>query len=442
MIKWILTTFTQLQLPNYLVVAASSWGSRVVTTVLSLLTVRILLDTLGVEHYAAYAIAMALVGWFTLADFGTGQSLQNFISESRTAGRNYTDYITSTAVTTFVVILSVIVIFALVGQGMAESLLRQFKFLTPNEKYAAFISTASIVMLSAWGSIVYRIWYAEHKGYLANVATTVASIVAFICIYTISRIDIENKFLLCLISTNLPLAILPAIALATRLWNSPKTFTDYRKTTIQILTRGSRFCAFNVIAACVFQIDVLILSQFAPPDQIVVYSIGLKLFTVAGFLYSALLQAFWPVCAEALATGNWSVMQDFKNKFLIWGGFGIVAFTFSLVFWKSQIGWLFSSQGLISIDARFLMLMGILYLIRLWTDFFAIVLQSVNDMNVLMMGAVGQAIVGAMLQFALVPRFGIHGTAIALCLSWVLTVSWILPLRVKHIQKRHSETFT
>ena len=63
--------------PDYLLVAASTWLSRILTTAISLVSIRILIDTLGVEHYAAYAVLMGTVSWFMLADFGTGQSQQN-----------------------------------------------------------------------------------------------------------------------------------------------------------------------------------------------------------------------------------------------------------------------------------------------------------------------------------------------------------------------------
>ena len=79
-----------------------------------------------------------------------------------------------------------------------------------------------------------------------------------------------------------------------------------------------------------------------------------------------------------------------------------------------------------------------MFAIRLWTDIFALILQSMNNLKALIYWAIVQASVGLILQLILVPIYGIYGTVIALTLSWVLTVAWALPRMVYIIQKNQS----
>jgi O-antigen/teichoic acid export membrane protein len=78
------------QLPRHWVVASSTWISKIIVSLMQIVTIRSLLSYLGEERYAIYnMIAFSLTLWFNLVDFGLGFSLQNFISESRAKKESY-----------------------------------------------------------------------------------------------------------------------------------------------------------------------------------------------------------------------------------------------------------------------------------------------------------------------------------------------------------------
>lgn len=423
--------------PNYLIVAASTWLSRLLTTAISLVSIRILLDTLGVEHYAAYAVLMGTVSWFMLADIGTGQSLQNYISEARATKQGYANYVLATAAITLVVVVFSIAVVFVLGEWPATRLLSQFEFITDKEKYLSFATVAVLVILTAGGSLVYRIWYAEHKGYLANMAAALAAVAALGGIYYVAQSDVENKLLWCLIAANAPMAVFPVSSLLVRVWTTTRGSAEsIRESAKKIFKRGGKFWLFNIAAAAVLQIDYIVLSQFVQADQIVVYNIGAKIFAIAGFMFSAVLQAFWPVSAEAVIMGDWERIRTFTRKYLFFGGAFVVMFTACIAMFRMPIASLFSSHGLVTIPTAFVVSMGVLYVIRLWTDVFAVILQSMNDIKMMLIWAVVQAVIGLGLQILLVPKFGIYGTVAALCLSSMLTVSCALPKRVWNYQKQ------
>ena len=425
------------QIPGFLLVAATSWLSRLLTTAVSLVSIRILLDTLGVEHYAAYAVLMGAVSCFMLADMGIGQSLQNYISEARATQQGYANYILATAAITLVVVIIGGVAVVMLGGWPAIHLLSQFEFLTNKDKYLSFTTVAVLVMLTAGGCIVYRIWYAEHKGYLANIAAALAAVIALAGIYYVAQSDVENKFLWFLIAANAPMAALPVCSLFVRVWTTSRMGCESISASAKkILHRGGKFWLFNIAAAMVVQIDYIVLSQFVPAKQIVVYNLSVKIFAIAGFLLSAVLQAFWPVCAEASMTGDWDLIRSFTRRYFLWGMVFIALFTVCIAIFRVTIVSIFSSPGLITIPVPFIISLGVLYALHVWTDLFAVILQSMNDIKILFIWAVVQAVIGLGLQILLVPYFGIYGTVVALCLASMLTVSWVLPRRVRDHQMR------
>lgn len=424
-------------IPGFLVVAASTWLSRLLATAISLVSIRIVLDTIGVEHYAVYAVLMGTVSWFMLADMGTGQSLQNYISEDRATKQGYANDIVATAAITVVVIVIGIVVITILGGWPALHLLSQFDFLSDKDKYLSFTTVAVLVILTAGGSLIYRIWYAEHKGYLANIVLALSAVVALVGIYGVAESDVENKLYWCLIAANAPMAVLSIGSLMVRLSKTTGTSVEIvKKQLVKILRRGSRFWLFNVAAAGVMQIDFIVLSQYAPADQIVAYSISMKVFGTMAFMTGAVLQAFWPVCAEELANGNWLRIKLFIKRYLFWSVSFVVFFTFMFSIFNKEVYSIFSSKENVVIPKQFIILVGVMFIIRVWTDVFAVILQSINDMNILLLWAMIQAFIGFFLQIMLVPNYGIYGTIFALSLSWLLTVSWLLPKRVWHLHNK------
>ncbi len=424
-------------IPGYLFVAASSWLSRILTAIISILSIRLIIDSLGVEYYAVYAVLIGVVSWFMLADFGIGQSLQNYISEARGKNQNYSDYILAASALTFMIVIAAIILVILFGAWPALELLSQFSSLSDSEKYISFTATSIFVILAAGGSVIYRIWYAEHKGYLANISLALAAVFGFVSIYCIAKFDCENKLLWFLVAANAPLATLSIMCFISRVLklkreNSHSINKDAKK----IIHRGSKFWLFNISAAAVLQVDYILLAQFVSAEQIAVYSIGVKVFSTMALMIGAVLQAFWPVCAEAVIQNDWPSIKSFTKKYILLSMVSVIFFTGLFLIFNTQISSIFSPNEIIVIPTSFIVLIGIMYLIRVWTDVYAIILQSMNDMKVLLLSVVAQAIIGLGLQIYLVPKYGINGTIIALALSWILTVAWFLPARVWTHQKK------
>lgn len=87
-----------MRVPTHIIVAASAWGSRLVSIFIQFYSIKILLDLLGTEGYAVFTVIGSLVGWFLLADFGLGNSLQNQISYRRANHQEYQDLVLSAVI--------------------------------------------------------------------------------------------------------------------------------------------------------------------------------------------------------------------------------------------------------------------------------------------------------------------------------------------------------
>ena len=425
--------FSRHTVPRHHLVAASAWGGRVLTSVISLCTVRMLTQKLGMEHYAVYALLAGTGGWFMLCDLGVGQSLQNYISEARAERRSYENLIVTSMLIALGLGLAMgiaIWFFASIG---ARHYLMHSGFLTDADKTRLFGSAAVIFTCSSLGAIVYKIWYGEQRGYLSNLYPALSALLSLVAIWLVDSSGPNDRLFWLVIGGNSAFAMVPLVALLAR------GVTGYARggrvvwaTVVTLCRRGCRFWAVALVATAVLQIDYLVLSQYGNARDIVLYTIISKMFVIAYFIYSAVLQAFWPTCAEWLALGQWPRVVAFRNRFLLGIAIYIPAFTGGFLWFRSEVVALLMPGAQVQLPVTLLLLAGALTLIRAGTDLFAVILQSMSDIRTLFIWATVQAVTNIVLQITLVPWLGIHGLFLGSAISFVLTVTWALPRRVSY----------
>lgn len=416
------------RIPPHLLVAAAAWVSRIIIAGTGLLMLRFLIVSLGTEQYALYAVLSGLQGWFLLADFGLGNSLQNHISEARANELEYRGFIGLAVVGAALILLLSIAALLLLAPVLVPKLLPGFTTIVPAQKTTSFIVIAIIFMATAAGSLVYRIWYAEQRGYLANLVPAVAALISLAGVLYCSAANLENRLIWLVTASFLPTALLPLLCL---LWRCRHIKFLAHKASLEqatiLLKRAAKFWGFALLAAAVLQVDYLIMSQLLPTDQIVVYNVTTKFFTVAFMFYSALLTALWPVCAEAAARRDWGSIRAFLKRYLVVGSLFVLLLTLLLAVFMPQILALLAPRTGVTVPVQFILLTGLYLLLRVWCDTFALALQSMSYVRPFYLYLPFQALASGLLQWFLAVRFGLNGIMLGLIASFALTAVWVLP---------------
>lgn len=418
------------RIPRHVLVAASGWISRILSASIQLVSVRILLQTLGLDDYALFALLVGLQGWFLLADLGLGVSTQNHISEARANG-NRSDSFTD-AGRMLAAILLVITIAILYGLSpcLSSLLLRAFPQWTAKQKSELFFLVGSLSIGIGIGSLVYKVWYSEHRGYLANVVPALASSLGLAALTFVHLLPQERRLTGAVLAFVGPTAIVPLGILFWQFATSGR-FRCKAHVIGALLKRGVAFWVFAVFAACTLQVDYIVISQFLPADEIAVYNLTSKVYGLAAYVYSAMIVALWPVFAELIAQNAWGQVKRYLFKYLGFGMAYMAICTIAMI-WLMPLAFklLAPNKGLTA-PLSIVVFMGLYQVIRVWTDTFAMLLQSMSKLRPFWIFVPVQATLSAGLQWWLAPRYGLTGIVIGLSLSFLLTVSWGLPLAAR-----------
>lgn len=427
--------------PRPMLVTASAWISRIIMAFVQIASIRVLIKGLGIEQFTIFALLSALMGWFMLADMGIGLSLQNHISVRRSNSEPYGSDLISIATLSGILFLLFLSILGLLSPYVSSIYLKQFHHLGNPEKARLFFVSGALFIGAAFGNISFKIWYAEQKGHLSNIFPAAASLLAYAGIIIISSSQLENKLLYSLIVFLAPAAI---ISLGTFITQIIKHFYEITWTlsfrpVLGILKRALSLWFLLLITSLSLQIDYLIISQFLGSKDIVIYNLSTRISWFLFALYVAALTALWPIFSECIAQGNWHTVKRLTAKYLSYGlGLSVIC-SILLVGLMPIAVHILSPKETIVVPVLLIVLLGIYQLIRIWTDTFIVILQSMSDLKPMWIAIPFQAVLSILFQWYLVQWIGLHGIILGNILSFSLTSAWYLPKAVFRHYKQNSE---
>ncbi|MBS1205010.1 MAG: putative O-antigen transporter [Proteobacteria bacterium] len=424
-----------LKIPTHLITAGSSWLSKIIIAGVQLLSVKYLLEMLGENNYAIFSLLTGLMIWCSIIDLGIGNSLQNFISELRAKNQDYSLYIKAALQLLLLASISFIGVLFVLSKLISEFYLSSFHESLHGHEAFVFFSTVVVFGLVGAGTVGYKILFAELVGWKANVINGISYLVGLICILTFYFLQIKISIVTALIALYAPVAFLSLIYLCYRYYHLPelKPKKEYYK---DILKRTYGFFIFTLLSILVLQADYIVISQKLSSAEIVKYTVTMKIFGLIFFIYTAVLQALWPICAEYRIRKEWSKLRKTVAVNIIGGVFFIFVSTFAFYLFKSTVYGILSPALDANISIYIFILLAVYFSVRVWCDTFAMLLQSMNALKVLWFLVPCQAIISGWAQWVLAGKYGILGVLIGLTLSFLLTVFWGLPVTYFNMVKK------
>ncbi|WP_421300351.1 MATE family efflux transporter [Aeromonas veronii] len=431
------------KIPNHIFVAGSSWIARFISVTVQIFCIRYVIDAQGYNGYSVFALLSSLLAWAVLFDFGIGNALQNYVSEKRTSGEEYYSYILFSGKLVLILLLLILIFLLPLSSILSSWYLKSSDYLSVDEKWSLFSYSISIFAFSSVGSMVYKIWFAEQKGWQANIVIAISSLLGLLLVYLSSVTPEYNSLQVIIIAFYLPQAIISFACLLYRLVDAAIELQKSRKVVSHfnikpVLYRSSGFWGFTAIATVVLQADAIVLSQKISSNEIALYYIMAKLFGLAGFIYSALLQAVWPVCTELRMKREWGKLNALVKVNILVGSLFVLVSGIGIYIFKDYLLSMLSVKIENNISPWLFLLFTVYFILRVWSDTYAMLLQSMNVLRPLWYIVPFQALICLSMQWFLADYFGIYGIILGLIMSFLLTVCIYLPYVYKQKLKEIS----
>lgn len=428
-----MSIFSKIKNHHYVTLAA--WCSRGVQAVLQVLMLSILTETLDVSDYAVFILISSLLVWFMLSDMGMGYALQNKISKLKAKNLDYEEFIASVYFNGLIVFFFLFMVCVVVSYTLAPMYLEKHNG-NQSYHYEFLLSAVLMVCIGVFG-MVYKVWYALGKGYWSSIVPALGTLCAYLLLLLLHRFEIDSDILVFFVYF-FPLAFLPFVFYIKSLFFLRKKIVFSFDYIFSIVGSAKNFLLFGFMSALVLNVDFFIASQLLPSVEIVQYHTLLKLFNFTFFLYGAFLMAVWPIISEKIEVRESYLVFGMVKKFIFMGIILVALFTFFLILFGPHIYELIIRNMKFEISNSVVFMFGLYFIVRVWTDTFAMILQSGSNLRPLIKSVPIQATISISLQLLLVSYYQIHGLLAALILSFMLTVAWYLPYSSYKFLKENS----
>lgn len=407
---------------HYVTVAA--WVSRGIQAVLQFFMLSMITEILNVDEYAVFILVSSLLVWFLLSDLGVGFALQNKISQLKVMGEDYEVFIANIFVLGFIVVAILCMASWIVTDIMVPFYLNSY--VGEKDYQTEFLICSFLMICIGVFSIIYKVWYALGVGYWSSIMPALGTIVSCVLLYVALHTGVESILIIFMIYF-VPLAFLPFLFYVLKLISLKEKINFSLFEFQPILSSAKKFLFFGVMSALILNVDFFLASQFLPSEQIVQYHTLFKFFYFGLFVYSAFLMAIWPIFSESIQKNQSEFVFKSLRIILPLGMLFMVFYTLLLGLYGDVVFSLIIKNTDSNVEPYLVLMFGCYFVIRIWTDTFAVVLQSGNEMNSLIRIVPVQAVTSVALQIILIYYFQIYGLISALIISYLLTVSWYLP---------------
>lgn len=415
-------------------VALSAWAARIVQAGSQIAVMPLLVRLLGTESYAVVVILQSLAAWLLLSDLGIGSAVQNLLSQARARGDDERPILSSAAVLVCGLLLTMAVILAASSSPLQSLLFRRFEQVRSVTLPPVVLVGGLLYLVAGIGSVAYRVYYGQQRGYLAHCIQALGSIGLLIWVLLLPKHGSDStRLVLATMAIATPPAIAASVAAAHALGKCWQSRFVTREMVVLIARRSAGFAAFSLLAAAAIQMDYFVMSQTSGVDDVVVYAIITKIFSLAFVFYSVVLMAAWPKWSEESALGRLEGAGRALKSLLIGGWLLVIAVGVGTFFLRVPLIRLLAPGTNLQLHVMTIILCTCYFLIRVWSDTFSILLQSANRMKVLLVVVPIQSLFAIFLQYFLSMRYGLNGILGGLIGAFLLTTVWVGPLEYRNL---------
>lgn len=407
-----------------------SWLNQLLTGLMMFFLMRYYFTTFNSDKYTSYLIILGVIPFFALLELGLGNSIQNFVSKYLDDENILREFITASFQIILILLPIVICLFLIFSKPIYSSILN---FNTVDYLFA-FQILGIILISNSFFSFSNKVYFSLYQGYKVQIASISSTSIYAFCIFLLNKLDMKLEYYLCF--QYFPILFF-SFYFSLRLFKKYKVHNSIFKKNqyiIQFKNVMFKFFFFSLFSLLTLQVDYLVASHTIINNDIIKYNFISKFYILAFSLYGTSLAVIWPVFSELLNKNQWQKVDNYIKRIIKFGFSYILLFSIVFFLFRNFFLDILLPNNKISIDYIDLLPFSILYLIRIWTDIYAVALQSFNKLNIFIIYMPIQAIISVFSQIYLTRYFGYLGIPYGIILSFLLTASWVVYLEFNKIK--------
>jgi len=303
-----------------------SSGAKICSLLISWFMVPVTINYLSPEHYGLWMAITSILYWIAFMDIGLGNGMRNYMAEA--IAQNDWDKARSYFSTAMVMLSIIAIILGMVAVAVIPILNMNDIFnahTISNKEIAVVLLTAILIALMLFVSKNIGMAYVALQQYAVNdIIIFLGSVISAISILILSHTVAANLTIF-VIAVSLPpvlvyiLAIIPLVIRHPQLRPSIKHI-DF-EVAKQVISKGLGFFVIQITSCLVlFGSANLFISHYCGPNQVTIYNVAYKLFSLLYVAYLIYLSPIWNAYTDAATKKDYEwIKHMFRRSILMWG---------------------------------------------------------------------------------------------------------------------------
>jgi O-antigen/teichoic acid export membrane protein len=397
------------------------WFAKGAAIAATFANVRLLVELVGIEGFAAHAVIFSLLTWLTLLNLGLPAAVQNAVSALRARGEDSGSLRGHAVGTVFLLALLLLPVELLLSAVLRPLLFQNFEFVSLGTLWFAVFAMTTSALSQTFNQML----YAEHRPFWPNFYPAFAGVGALLGLLALHSRG-SASFDLAIVVFFFPYLVGFGISL---FMASPRREWRFDIRVAKELVRSSRgFAVFALLLALSSALDYVVLTRTVTPAEIGEYALVNRAFMGMLSLYGVILATRWAPVAELVHQAQSDRVRFEVARLLKYGCALAIAVIGGLWLVLDWVASLLSAGKIASISPGLAIGWSCYLLARIWSDTFATVLLGAGQTKAVNRALAIQAAVGILLQLLLAPQFGSMGVIFGMTIGLALTAGWMLPL--------------
>lgn len=291
----------------------------------SFLLVPLTIDYVSASEYGIWLTISSIVGWFSLVDIGMGSGLKNKLTEA--LAKNDTvlakKYVSTTYISLGIFVLLIFSILLAATYFMDWSVILN----QPESMRSMLMETMFIVVaffaLRMIASLIGMILTAHMLPAISTAINTASNLLILFIIFVLAKLIPGDLRILAIVLSGTPVLIYIFISLILfnkRYRNISPTLSYFDKKNMKsLLNLGFGFFFIRISMILLFQTSNIIIIHWFSNEDVVIYNIAYKLFSIGFILFDMLVQPYWTAFTDAWVKKDIDWIKDSIAKLLrIW----------------------------------------------------------------------------------------------------------------------------
>lgn len=311
---------------------AFSFILKGISIAVGFLMVPLLIEYLDKERYGVWLTIGSIVGWVSFMDMGLGHGLRNRFGEAKSLGDDKLarTYVSTAYLSIAALVSLILVIFLSVNSFLNWQMLLNTS-VVPNSELALVVGiTFLFFVLRFQFGLIGMILLADQRPAINNLFGPTGNLCALIIVYVLFRTSESSLFNVALVLASCPTLVLVTANFVLfnnqyRQYRPAIRFFDYSKLK-SIMGLGLKFFVLQAGQIIIYTTDNMIISQLLGPQEVTIYFIPFKYFSLITMGFSIIMLPMWSAFTEANVNDDVDWIKGTIGKLMkVWGAFVLVA---------------------------------------------------------------------------------------------------------------------